>query len=113
MRMRRAMAPWGELTKKWSQAIPKTRMTKQKKKTKELLTKMESLFNTTLIVDGKTVDYTVFFRNDAYHFVSPEGLAEEIILKKEHDEWHSAGAGNEILVQTAAAALDRYLFSQH
>ena len=74
---------------------------------------MESLFNTSLIVNGRPVEYTVFFRNDAYHFVSPEGLAEEIILKKEHDEWHSVGAGNEILIQTAAAALDRYLFSQH
>jgi hypothetical protein len=74
---------------------------------------MESLFNTTLIVNGRTVDYTVFIRNDAYHFVADEGAGNEIILKKEHDEWHSMGEGNEILIQTAASALDRYLLSQH
>jgi hypothetical protein len=74
---------------------------------------MESLFNTTLIVEGQPVDYTVFFRNGAYHFVSPTGVAEEIILKKEHDEWLPEGKPKEILLQTASAALDRYLLSQH
>lgn len=74
---------------------------------------MESLFNTSLIVNGRSTEYSVFFRNDAYHFVPVEGGGHEIILKKEHDEWHSMGEGNEILIQTAASALDRYLFSQH
>ena len=74
---------------------------------------MESLFNTSLIVNGSPVEYNVYFREDAYHFVATDGAAQEIILKKEHDEWHSVGQGNEILIQTAAAALDRYLFSQH
>ncbi len=74
---------------------------------------MEPLFSTDIIIEGQNKLFNVRFHDEEYHFEPEDGVGETFSLKRESDEWKTAGAPAPIAQQQAISALDHYLLSQH
>lgn len=75
---------------------------------------MDTLFTTTVIINGQPQDYKVTFANDVYQF-QPEGnmAAPAFGMRRAEDTWKLEGELNEISKGQAVSALEHYLLSQH
>jgi hypothetical protein len=75
---------------------------------------MHSLFTTELSINGEMVPYEVVFENECYKFKPAQNSnGEEIILKREEDEWHAVNNMDAGTKTAALSALELYLLSQH
>jgi len=75
---------------------------------------MDTLFTTTVIINGQSVSYNVTFADEAYVFTpDSENEAPTFKLRREEDEWKLDGSLSDISQQQAANALENYLLSQH
>ena len=75
---------------------------------------MDTLFTTSIIINGESKSYDVSFANETYIFtLDSEDNAPAFKLRREEDEWKLEGNLTEISRQQAIAALDSYLLSQH
>lgn len=75
---------------------------------------MDTLFTTSVIIEGQPQDYNVTFANDVYQFV-PDGndQAPAFGLRRADDEWKLEGNLSDISKSQAESALESYLLSQH
>ncbi|RYZ24434.1 MAG: hypothetical protein EOO16_00705 [Chitinophagaceae bacterium] len=74
---------------------------------------MEHLFKTQLTIEGQSRNYDVFFNENDYHFAPLDGGGPEVLLRREHDEWHPQSATDPGLNEACIGLLETYLLSQH
>lgn len=75
---------------------------------------MDTLFTTSVIINGQSKSYNISFADEAYVFTpDSEDVAPTFKLRREEDEWKLDGELTDISRQQATAALESYLLSQH
>ena len=75
---------------------------------------MDTLFTTSVIINGQSKSYHVSFADEAYVFTpDSEDGTPTFRLRREEDEWKLDGELTDISRQQATAALESYLLSQH
>ena len=75
---------------------------------------MDTLFTTSVIINGQSKSYQVSFADEAYTFTPENGDgAPTFKLRREEDVWKLEGELSDISKQQATAALESYLLSQH
>ncbi len=75
---------------------------------------MDTLFTTSIIINGESRSYDVTFADDAYVFTpDSEESVPTFKIRREEDEWKLDGEISDISRQQATAALESYLLSQH
>lgn len=75
---------------------------------------MDTLFRTSVIINGQSNSYNVSFADEAYVF-TPDGNSDAptFRIRREEDQWKLEGDLNDISRQQAVSALEGYLLSQH
>lgn len=75
---------------------------------------MDTLFTTSVIINGQSKSYNVSFADEAYTFKpDAEDNAPTFKLRREEDTWKLDGDLTDISKQQATVALESYLLSQH
>jgi hypothetical protein len=74
---------------------------------------METLFTTSIIINGQQQAYAVTFQDDAYQFTPDDNTGPNFGLRRAEDEWKLDGDLTPIAKDQAVSALEHYLLSQH
>lgn len=74
---------------------------------------MDTLFTTSIIINGETQEYGVRFQNEVYQFTPNGGNGTPFSLRREDDAWKLEGDLAPIAKGQAESALEHYLLSQH